>query len=263
MAAHDSKDQDVSLVGKEQFTSIDDLHQSKSIKLYECPHNHNNAGQVLVDEQQQGVNIDSGIVPADAYYLSEQNADSQIEEQATVFKEQKPQLYDLSTEELSNTAIAPETLSLSTLYNRDLNISQTKPEITGQVLSGDMAIELGSSSVNSRSNSDKNSRNERGKLKIFLGAAPGVGKTFAMLTEANEKRKQGMDIVIGWIDTHGRNDSQSILSQLEIVPRLHELVHGCSYERLDVQGIIKRNPDTVVIDEMPWTNPPYCKNNKR
>ena len=262
MAAHDSKDLDVSLDSKGQFTSIDDLHQSKSIKLYECPDNHNSAEQMLA-KGQQGDNIDSGIVPTDAFYLSEQNADSQREEPTTVFKEQKPQLYDLSTVELSNTAIAPETFSLHTLYNTELNSSQTKPEITGQVLSEDIAIELNSSSVNSRSNSDKNARNERGKLKIFLGAAPGVGKTFAMLTEANEKRKQGMDIVIGWIDTHGRNDSQSILSQLEIVPRLHELVHGCSYERLDVQGIIKRNPDTVVIDEMPWTNPPYCTNNKR
>ena len=195
MAAHDSKDQDVSLVSKGQFTSIDDLHQSKSIKLYECPHNHNSAEQMLANGQQ-GDNIDSGIVPTDAFYLSEQNADSQREEPTTVFKEQKPQMYDLSTVELSNTAIAPETLSLSTLYNRDLNIIQTKPEIIGQVLSGDIAIELNSSSVNSRSNSDKNARNERGKLKIFLGAAPGVGKTFAMLTEANEKRKQGMDIVI-------------------------------------------------------------------
>ena len=105
--------------------------------------------------------------------------------------------------------------------------------------------------------------NSRGKLKLFLGAAPGVGKTYAMLTEAREKRKEGLDVIIGWVDTHGRKDTEALVKGLELVPRLKVVINGHTYEKLDVQSIIKRSPVTVIIDEMPHSNPPGSLHKKR
>lgn len=103
----------------------------------------------------------------------------------------------------------------------------------------------------------------RGKLKLFLGAAPGVGKTYAMLTEAREKRKEGLDVLVGWVDTHGRKDTEALLEGLEVLPRKSVIVNGHTYYMLDVDAIIKRRPATVVIDEMPHSNPPGSLHKKR
>ena len=104
---------------------------------------------------------------------------------------------------------------------------------------------------------------QRGKLKIFLGAAPGVGKTFAMLTEAHEKRKEGLDVIIGWVDTHKRPDTEALLKGLEMIPRQTVKLGEHSYERLDIDAIIKRRPALVVIDEMPHSNAPESRHLKR
>lgn len=103
----------------------------------------------------------------------------------------------------------------------------------------------------------------RGKLKLFLGAAPGVGKTYAMLTEAREKRKEGLDVLVGWVDTHGRKDTEALLDGLDVLPRKSVIVNGHTYYMLDVDAIIKRRPATVVIDEMPHSNPPGSLHKKR
>lgn len=107
------------------------------------------------------------------------------------------------------------------------------------------------------------SETTRGKLKLFLGSAPGVGKTYAMLTEATEKRKQGLDVIVGWVDTHGRKDTEAALRGLEVIPRKKVVYNGFTYETLDVKAIIQRRPVTVVIDEMPHSNPPNSLHKKR
>lgn len=103
----------------------------------------------------------------------------------------------------------------------------------------------------------------RGRLKLFLGAAPGVGKTFAMLTEAHEKRREGLDVLIGWVDTHERKDTEVLLNGLEVLPR--QVIERGSFriDTLDIDAIIRRRPALVVIDELPHSNPPGARHPKR
>lgn len=103
----------------------------------------------------------------------------------------------------------------------------------------------------------------RGRLKLFLGAAPGVGKTFAMLTEAHEKRREGLDVLIGWVDTHGRRDTAALLKGLEVLPRQTIQRGTFTTETLDIDAIIRRRPALVVIDELPHSNPPNARHLKR
>lgn len=103
----------------------------------------------------------------------------------------------------------------------------------------------------------------RGRLKLFLGAAPGVGKTFAMLTEAHEKRREGLDVLIGWVDTHGRRETAALLNGLEVLPRLKIQRGTFTAETLDIEAIIRRRPALVVIDELPHSNPPNARHPKR
>ena len=103
----------------------------------------------------------------------------------------------------------------------------------------------------------------RGRLKLFLGAAPGVGKTFAMLTEAHEKRREGLDVLIGWVDTHGRRETAALLKGLEVLPRQTIQRGTFTTEILDIDAIIRRRPALVVIDELPHSNPPNARHLKR
>ena len=103
----------------------------------------------------------------------------------------------------------------------------------------------------------------RGRLKLFLGAAPGVGKTFAMLTEAHEKRREGLDVLIGWVDTHGRRETAALLKGLEVLPRQTIQRGTFTTETLDIDAIIRRRPALVVIDELPHSNPPDARHLKR
>ena len=102
-----------------------------------------------------------------------------------------------------------------------------------------------------------------GKLKIYLGHAAGVGKTYAMLEEAHRLKKAGVDVVIGWIETHGRADTEALLAGLEIIPR-KRVPHGnTTVEVLDVDAIFKRYPTVCIIDELPFTNVAGSQHPKR
>ncbi len=106
-------------------------------------------------------------------------------------------------------------------------------------------------------------RRSRGKLRLFLGMAPGVGKTYAMLTEAHQRRKSGKDCLIGWVDTHSRPDTMRLLKGLEILPRKRMRRGTVWTEELDVDEILRRRPSVVVVDEMPHTNPPGSRHARR
>jgi two-component system sensor histidine kinase KdpD len=93
-----------------------------------------------------------------------------------------------------------------------------------------------------------------GKLKIYLGASPGVGKTYAMLRDAIAKRQQGLDVVVGVVESHGRKDTEEQLSNLEILPRLKINYRGREVSEFDLDGALKRNPGLILIDEMAHTN---------
>ncbi|WP_076869955.1 KdpD-like non-kinase potassium sensor [Bacillus cereus] len=103
----------------------------------------------------------------------------------------------------------------------------------------------------------------RGKLKLYVGAAPGVGKSYKMLYDAREMKKDGMDIVIGLIETHGRKETEEAIANLEKVPLKEIQYKGKVFYELDVEGIIKRAPQVVVVDELAHSNVPGSKNKKR
>ena len=107
-------------------------------------------------------------------------------------------------------------------------------------------------------------RSERqGKLKVFLGYAPGVGKTFTMLTEANRMLKRGKDVVIGYFEPHGRPDTIAQLENLPVVPTMEVAYNGLTLREMDAEGIIKRKPSLVLVDELAHTNAAGMKHHKR
>src|SRR6202171_14153 len=103
----------------------------------------------------------------------------------------------------------------------------------------------------------------RGILKLFLGYAPGVGKTYSMLSEAIRRRSRGEDVVIGLIETHGRKGIAELATQLEVVPRKQIEYKGTIFEEMDVDAILERRPDVVLVDELAHTNIPGSKRRKR
>ena len=107
------------------------------------------------------------------------------------------------------------------------------------------------------------SRQDRGTLKIFLGYAPGVGKTYAMLNEANRRLHYGQDIVIGYVENHGRPETEEQIGSLEVLPRRRVTYRGVELTELDPEAVIRRRPETVLIDELAHTNVPGSKNKKR
>ncbi|HEY7544899.1 MAG TPA: universal stress protein [Blastocatellia bacterium] len=103
----------------------------------------------------------------------------------------------------------------------------------------------------------------RARLRLYLGAAPGVGKTYQMLEEAHLLKRQGVDIVIGFIEPHGRADTEALVGDLEQIPRRRLDYRGVTLEEMDTEAIIARRPDIVVVDELAHTNVPGSKNHKR
>ncbi len=103
----------------------------------------------------------------------------------------------------------------------------------------------------------------RGSLRIYLGAAPGVGKTYAMLNEGNRARERGSDIVVGYLETHGRPNTEAQLRTLEVVPRQQINYRGVTFEEMDVDAILARKPERVLVDELAHTNVPGARNPKR
>jgi two-component system sensor histidine kinase KdpD len=103
----------------------------------------------------------------------------------------------------------------------------------------------------------------KGVLKLFLGFAPGVGKTYSMLSEAIRRHSRGEDIVIGLVETHGRKGIAELLPQLEAVPRQKINYKGTTFEEMDVDAIKARHPRVVLVDELAHTNIPGSKHRKR
>lgn len=101
------------------------------------------------------------------------------------------------------------------------------------------------------------------RLRIYIGAAPGVGKTYHMLNDALLKRKQGVDVVIGLVEPHGRQETTEQIRDLEIVPLRVIPYRGVELKEMDVDAILARRPDTVIVDELAHTNVPGSKNRKR
>jgi two-component system sensor histidine kinase KdpD len=104
---------------------------------------------------------------------------------------------------------------------------------------------------------------EPAHLRIYIGAAPGVGKTYDMLLDARLKRKQGVDIVVGLVETHGRKETAEQICDLEIIP-LHKIPYrGVELKEMDIDAILARHPHTVIVDELAHSNVPGSKNRKR
>lgn len=106
-------------------------------------------------------------------------------------------------------------------------------------------------------------RDGRGRLKIFLGAAPGVGKTFEMLTVAQARRCQGLDVVIGLVETHGRKETLALTDGLESIPRRAVEYRGHIVEEMDLDAVLDRHPKLVLVDELAHTNAPGSRHPKR
>jgi two-component system, OmpR family, sensor histidine kinase KdpD len=104
---------------------------------------------------------------------------------------------------------------------------------------------------------------KRGHLRIYVGYAAGVGKTFAMLGEGHRRRDRGTDVVIGFVETHGRALTQERIGDLEVVPRRTITYRGKGFEEMDVDGILARAPEVALIDELAHTNVPGSRNEKR
>ena len=104
---------------------------------------------------------------------------------------------------------------------------------------------------------------EEPTLRVYIGAAPGVGKTYQMLADAHLLKKQGVDIVIAVVDTHGREDTKAMIGDLERVPMRRIEYRGVTLEELDVDAVISRRPAIAIVDELAHTNVPGSKNRKR
>jgi len=103
----------------------------------------------------------------------------------------------------------------------------------------------------------------RGKLRLYLGAAPGVGKTYAMLNEGWRRKERGTDVVIGWVQEHGRPLTDAQIRDLEIFPRRIAEYRGQTFEEMDVDGLLERKPELVLVDELAHSNVPGSSHPKR
>ncbi|MCY7400405.1 MAG: DUF4118 domain-containing protein [Nocardioides sp.] len=103
----------------------------------------------------------------------------------------------------------------------------------------------------------------RGRLRVYLGAAPGVGKTYAMLDEGHRRRHRGTDVVVGYVETHGRAKTVAALGELEVVPRARVTYRGTVQDEMDLAAILARRPAVVLVDELAHTNVPGRRHEKR
>ena len=104
---------------------------------------------------------------------------------------------------------------------------------------------------------------DRARLRIYIGAAPGVGKTYAMLQEAHALRARGLDVVVGCVETYGRPETEAQIKDLEVVPRRAVEYRGATIQEMDVEAILRRAPQVCVVDELAHTNAPGSRNTKR
>ncbi|MFD0697588.1 histidine kinase [Paenibacillus sp. GCM10027628] len=104
---------------------------------------------------------------------------------------------------------------------------------------------------------------KRGKFKVYIGAAPGVGKTYMMLREGNDHLKKGIDVQIGLLETHNRQETIAQMGSLKVIPRQNIVYHGVLLEEMDTEAIIRNCPEVVLVDELAHTNVPGSRNKKR
>jgi two-component system sensor histidine kinase KdpD len=104
---------------------------------------------------------------------------------------------------------------------------------------------------------------QRARLRIYIGAAPGVGKTYSMIEDAQAFKRDGVDVVIGFVETHGRAETQAKLGDLEIIPRRQIEYRGVVLEEMDVDAILRRRPQLCMVDELAHTNAPGSRHPKR
>ena len=103
----------------------------------------------------------------------------------------------------------------------------------------------------------------RGRLRIYLGAAAGVGKTYALLNEGHRRESRGTDVVVGYVETHGRSQTQAQIGDLEVIPRKKVMYRGVTLEEMDTEAIIERHPQVALVDELAHTNAPGSQHPKR
>jgi len=103
----------------------------------------------------------------------------------------------------------------------------------------------------------------RGKLKVFLGYSPGVGKTYSMLSDARVLKQRGVDVVVGLVETHGRKETEDLLRGLEVIPRRYVEYRGIVLKELDTDAVVRRRPQVVLVDELAHTNAEGSKHEKR
>jgi two-component system sensor histidine kinase KdpD len=106
-------------------------------------------------------------------------------------------------------------------------------------------------------------KSRRGKLKLYIGHAAGVGKTYQMLEDGHMARARGVDVVVGYVETHGRQETQSKIGDLEVLPRRRFEYKGKVLEEMDLPAILARKPELVLVDELAHTNAPGAENEKR
>lgn len=117
--------------------------------------------------------------------------------------------------------------------------------------------------LNSQELDHKIKQLKRGRFKVYIGAAPGVGKTYTMLREGNDLLKKGLHVLTGLLETHGRKDTLTQVGELEVLPRKVIDYRGTRLEEMDTEEIIRRNPDVVLVDELAHTNVPGSRHKKR
>ncbi len=110
---------------------------------------------------------------------------------------------------------------------------------------------------------EEEARRSQGKLKVFFGAAPGVGKTYTMLEAARALKAEGIDIVLGWVETHGRQETEALLEGLELLPRRQLSYRGTRLDEFDLDLALERRPTLIVVDELAHTNAPGSRHAKR
>ena len=106
-------------------------------------------------------------------------------------------------------------------------------------------------------------RAKRGRLKVYIGSAAGVGKTYQMLEEAHALKQRGVDLVLAFIEPHGRLDTMALIEGLEMLPRQRVEYRGVGVEEMDLDAVLKRSPQVAIVDELAHTNAPFCRNKKR
>src|SRR5215471_2164374 len=99
-------------------------------------------------------------------------------------------------------------------------------------------------------------RAKRGRLKVYIGPAAGVGKTYQMLEEAHLLKKRGVDVVLAFIETHGRPETEALVDGLECLPRRQFAYRNVSVEEMDLDAVLARRPQVAIVDELPHTNTP-------